>query len=126
MVAVKTCKGILYQQKSYSSITSYSGSMSHIALSLASDQEKLLKEVTTMLSFKHPNVMTLIGMCIDGEMPLIIMPYMSHGSVLGYVKQNKEELHFQVDGKANQEEVITPLVNKMLTINFLILCQNLR
>ena len=59
-----------------------------------------------MVSFKHPNVMTLIGMCIDGEMSLIIMPYMSRGSVLGYVKQNKEELHFQVDGKANQEEVI--------------------
>ena len=75
-----------------------------------------------MLEFKHPNVMTLIGMCIDREMPLIIMPYMSHGSVLGYVKQNEEELHFEVDEKANQEEVITPLVNKMLTINFLIHC----
>ena len=80
----------------------------HIALSLASDQEKLLKEVSTMLSFKHPNVMSLIGMCVDEEMPLIIMPYMSRGSVLGYVKQNKEELHFHVDRKANQEEVITP------------------
>ena len=76
-----------------------------IALSLASDQEKLLKEVTTMLSFEHPNVMSLIGVCIDGEMPLIIMPYMSKGSVLGYVKRNKEELYFQIDRKLNQEEV---------------------
>ena len=78
---------------------------SYIALSLASDKEKLLKEVTTMLSilsFKHPHVMSLIGVCMDGEMPLIIMPYMSRGNVLGYVKQNKE-LH--VDNIANQEEV---------------------
>ena len=66
--------------------------------------------------------MTLIGMCIDGEMPLIIMPYMSHGSVLGYVKQNKEELHFPIDQKVNQEEVIAnTLLNRMLTIKFLIL-----
>ena len=76
-----------------------------IALSLASDQEKLWKEVTTMLSFEHPNVMSLIGVCIDGEMPLIIMPYMPNGSVLGYVKRNKEELYFQIDRKPNQEEV---------------------
>ena len=77
-----------------------------IALSLASDQEKLWKEVTTMLSFEHPNVMSLIGVCVDGEMPLIIMPYMSNGSVLGYVKKNKEELYFQIDRKGNQEEVV--------------------
>ena len=51
-----------------------------------------MKEVTTMLSFKHSNVMSLVGMCFDGEMPLLIMPYMSNGSVLVYVKQNKREL----------------------------------
>ena len=45
-----------------------------------------------MLSFKHPNVMSLIGMCFDGEMPLIIMPYMTNGNVLVYVKRNKREL----------------------------------
>ena len=62
------------------------------ALSHESDKKKLLKEVTTMLSFKHPNVMSLIGMCFDGEMPLLIMPYMSHDSVLVHVKQNVREL----------------------------------
>ena len=60
-----------------------------------------------MLSFKHPNVMSLIGVCIDGEVPLIIMPYMSKGNVLGYVKQYKEKIHF--DGKANQEKVYNAL-----------------
>ena len=64
------------------------------ALSLACDKEKLLNEVTTMLSFCHPNVMSLIGICFDGDMPMVIMPYMSNGSVLGYVKMNKRELLF--------------------------------
>ena len=59
-----------------------------------------------MLSFNHPNVMSLIGVCFDGEMPMIIMPYMSNGNVLGYVKQNKMNLHFTSD--ANEEEVCNP------------------
>ena len=80
-----------------------------IALSLASNKEKLLKEVTTMLSFEHTNVMSLIGMCFDGEMPLIIMPYMSNGSVLEYVKQNRQEL--LLDSEANEEKVYFAIHN---------------
>ena len=56
-----------------------------------------------MLSFTHPNVMSLIGVCFDEEVPLIIMPYMSNGTVLGYVKQSKEKLYF--DNQPNQDEV---------------------
>ena len=56
-----------------------------------------------MLSFSHPNVMSLIGLCYDEEMPLIIMPYMSNGNVLGYVQEKRNELH--LDKQANQEEV---------------------
>ena len=47
-----------------------------------------------MISFDHPNVMSLMGMCFDGEVPLLIMPFMSGGSVLDYVTQNRESLHF--------------------------------
>ena len=74
-----------------------------LALSFVSDKEKLLKEVTTMLSFTHPNVMSLIGVCFDEGVPLIIMPYMSNGTVLGYVKQNQEKLYFDI--QPNPEEV---------------------
>ena len=45
-----------------------------------------------MLSFEHKNVMTLSGVCIDGEMPLLIMPFMSNGSVLEFLKHHKNEL----------------------------------
>ena len=49
-----------------------------------------------MLSFKHPNVMSLIGLCFDGDVPMIIMPFMSDGSLLEYVRQNREHLFFTV------------------------------
>ena len=75
-----------------------------LALSLAHDKEKLLKEVTAMLSFSHPNVMSLIGMCFDGDLPMVIMPFMSNGSVLGYVKQKARELLFE--GRENKEEEV--------------------
>ena len=42
-----------------------------------------------MLSFEHTNVMSLSGVCIDGEMPLLIMPFMSNGSVLEYIRHHK-------------------------------------
>ena len=56
-----------------------------------------------MLSFDHPNVMSLIGMCFDEDIPLIILPFMSNGSVLGVVKEKRNELH--LDKQAKQEEV---------------------
>ena len=56
-----------------------------------------------MLSFKHKHVMSLVGVCIDGEMPLLIMPFMSNGSVLDYVKNHKDNL--LVTGKILEEEV---------------------
>ena len=55
-----------------------------------------------MLSFNHPNVMSLIGVCFDGEMPMVIMPYMSNGSVLGHVKQNET---FLSDTSENEDKV---------------------
>ena len=54
----------------------------------------------------HPNVMSLIGMCFDEEMPLLIMPFMSNGNVLDYVKQNEVDLH--KDQEASEVEVYLP------------------
>ena len=45
-----------------------------------------------MLSFEHTNVMPLLGVCVEAEIPLLIMPFMSNGSVLDFVRQNKEEM----------------------------------
>ena len=55
-------------------------------------KERLLKEVSLMLTFSHPNVMPLIGLSFDEETPLIIMPFMSNGTVLSYVRENRKTL----------------------------------
>ena len=83
------------QYNIFSSYTSLSNAVFIFSSALQSvaDKENLLKEVSIMLSFSHPNVMSLTGVCIDGEMPLIIMPFMINGSVLEYVKQHREKLY---------------------------------
>ena len=50
-----------------------------------------------MLSFNHPNVMSLIGLCIEGEMPLLIIPFMSNGSLLDFVRKNKDKTARRLD-----------------------------
>ena len=70
-----------------------------------------------MSLFVHPNVMPLIGLCFDEEMPLLIMPFMSKGNVLEYVKQNKADLH--KDQEASEVEVVTLLVHVYNSKTFL-------
>ena len=102
LVAVKTVKGkeqcLIYGQF----LSNFNISCS--ALSSKGDKSKLLKEVSLMLSFKHQNVMSLIGMCLDGDVPLIIMPFMSDGSVLDYVRKNRQ--HLYLTEESSQERVI--------------------
>ena len=46
-----------------------------------------------MQSFKHPNVMSLIGVCknLSGG-PAVVMPFMANGSILHYLKKNRKNL----------------------------------
>ena len=50
-----------------------------------------------MSLFVHPNVMPLIGLCFDEEMPLLIMPFISKGNVLEYVKLHKDQEASEVE-----------------------------
>ena len=44
-----------------------------------------------MSRFKHAHVMGLIGVCLDADSaPFIIMPYMTNGSLLKYLKLERE------------------------------------
>jgi serine/threonine protein kinase len=55
--------------------------------------DDLLRECTKMQEFNHPNVLTLIGVCLDGgPTPYIVMPFMSSGSLLSYLKENRKTL----------------------------------
>ncbi|CAI8055172.1 Hepatocyte growth factor receptor [Geodia barretti] len=46
-----------------------------------------------MSRFKHAHVMGLIGVCLDaGSAPYIIMPYMANGSLLKYLKRERNNI----------------------------------
>jgi hypothetical protein len=71
VVAIKTLKGIFS----------------------TNDLSNMVEESVKMAKFNHPNVMRLIGVCIDkGASPYIVMPYMAYGSLLSYLKKQRAEL----------------------------------
>ena len=47
-----------------------------------------------MQHFHHPNVMSLVGVSLEGNAgcPCIIMPFMAKGSLLHYLRQEAETL----------------------------------
>ena len=68
------------------------------------DVEELTKESEKMRQFKHPNVLNLIGVCIEaGDTPLLVMPYMANGSLLVYLR--KKRPHLTMAGEAGAEMV---------------------
>ena len=60
-----------------------------------------------MKSFEHPNVMNLMGVCLDaGPAPYLILPYMENGNLLSYLKNNRESLVLTENSALNAEVVI--------------------
>ena len=70
-IAVKTLKGFLHKEL----------------------VKELLKECAKMKELNHVNVLPLRGVCLDGgPAPYIIMPFMTKGSLLEHLRQNREDL----------------------------------
>ena len=49
---------------------------SHFILDCAAEIDKFLEESLVMKDLCHPNVMGLIGVCVDADTPYIILPFM--------------------------------------------------
>ena len=59
-----------------------------------------------MSKFDHPNVLTLTGVCLDGgPAPFIIMPFMTNGSLLAYLKKNRATLIIESGDSQDDDEV---------------------
>ena len=57
------------------------------------DVDKIVEESLKMSRFQHTHVMGLIGVCLDaGSAPYIVMPFMANGSLLKYLKRERESL----------------------------------
>lgn len=53
----------------------------------------MIKESVKMQQFDHPNVLSLIGICVDaGPAPYIVMPFMANGSLISYLKKERSNL----------------------------------
>ena len=52
-----------------------------------------MNESLKMKHFDHPNVLGLIGVCLDaGPAPYVVMPYMANGSLLHYLKKERSNI----------------------------------
>ena len=74
-----------------------------------SDEEvdELMEESLQMKSFQYPNVMNLLGVCLDaGPAPYLILPYMANGNLLSYLKNNRESFILTENCALNAEVVL--------------------
>ena len=60
-------------------------------------------EVKKMQDFDYPHVMSLIGVCLDASPGIaIVMPYMTNGSLLDYLKRERSSLELDDDCDIDQ------------------------
>ena len=46
-----------------------------------------------MKHFDHPNVLSLVGVCLDaGPAPYVVLPFMASGSLLSYLKKERSNI----------------------------------
>ena len=76
-----------------------------------------MQEIVKMKEFSHPNVMSLIGVStgssMSGGAPLIIMPYMARGSLLSYLRKEREQLILGTNTDVTQVGAVQKLMMQM-------------
>ena len=50
-----------------------------------------------MKTFVHPHVMGILGICLAGQAPYIVMPFMANGSLHSYLRKHRAELLLSED-----------------------------
>ncbi|GIY68379.1 hypothetical protein CDAR_586171 [Caerostris darwini] len=53
------------------------------------DMEAFLQEGLMMKDFRHDNVLTLVGVCFEQGEPMVVIPYMKHGDLLAYIRNEE-------------------------------------
>ena len=54
--------------------------------------EDFLEECVKLSQLKHPNIMEIIGVCLDrGVVLYLVMPFMSNGNLLQHLKTNRKK-----------------------------------
>ena len=81
----------------------------------ANDVQGMVAEITKMKDFQHPNVMTLIGVCLDaGPGVSIVMPFMANGSLLDYLKNERKTLYLSETSEIDEVGSITKTLSLII------------
>ena len=105
-MAVKTLKGSLCRAKCKKYHLLWFAIIGFIQNDLVRD---LLKECVKMHELDHPNVLKLIGVCLDGgPAPFIIMPFMDNGSLLSHLKAERESIVLDPNC-SNLEDIVSAI-----------------
>ena len=77
-----------------------------------SQVNEMMRESIKMRDFDHPNVLTLVGVCIDGgPSPYIVTPFMANGSLHSYLKEHRTEL---ILGEGADEDDVSSQPNVLI------------
>ena len=84
-------------------------------MSTDGDIEELNKEALKMTYFDHCNVLSLIGICIDGgPYPYMVMPFMSKGSLLSLLRKERQNIVLSEDFEDCEDEDTILITRKEL------------
>lgn len=86
------------------------------------DVDSLMDESIKMKGFKHTNVLGLLGVCVDaGSAPYVILPFMSNGSLLDWLKRERNRIVLSNKADATEEQVGVVFITIIKLINHFIL-----
>ena len=73
-----------------------------------------------MSKFDHPNVMRLLGVSISkGKTPFVVMPFMSHGSLLSYLRRNRAQLTVENEDMVELVSLVLTFIDKTFADDFM-------
>ncbi len=81
------------------------------------DIHQIIEETLKMKQFDHFNVLSLIGVCLDlTEAPCIVMPYMSEGSLLSYLRRERPQLNIAENASIIDYDIVNNVTKQLLSM----------
>ena len=87
------------------------------------DVHGMMEEILKMKDFDHPNVMSLLGICLNsGPGVAYVMPFMENGSLLSYLRKDREVIVLQSSADAHTVECCSFIIITHFMVKVRSLC----